>query len=40
VESEKVKRPTTYQEQINLLKERGLLVTDENQAIEVLSKIN
>ena len=35
-----VKKPTTYEEQLNKLKERGCIVEDEKQALEVLKNVN
>lgn len=35
-----LKRPTTYDEQINKMKERGCLFSDENYAKEILKQIN
>lgn len=35
-----IKQPKTYEEQIDLLKKRGLIIEDESYAIDILSKIN
>ena len=36
----RVKRPTTFEDQVNILRSRGLLIEDEEQAMKVLSRIN
>lgn len=36
----RIKKPTTFTEQINILKNRNLQINDESQAIEILSRIN
>jgi len=38
--SPSLKPPTTYEEQIDILKHRGLIVPDENFAAEVLRNVN
>lgn len=35
-----IKGATTYEEQIELLKSRGLIITDEEEAVHVLSRLN
>ncbi len=35
-----MKAPTTFQEQVDILKKRGLLIQDESKALHVLSKVN
>jgi abortive infection bacteriophage resistance protein len=39
-EKQKVKKPTTFEEQVNILRERNLQIGDTQYAIEVLSRIN
>lgn len=36
----RIKKPTTFTEQINILKNRNLQIDDESQAIKILSRIN
>ncbi|OWZ85052.1 Abi family protein [Natranaerobius trueperi] len=36
----RIKKPTTFKEQVNILRNRNLIVDDEEQAAEVLSRIN
>jgi abortive infection bacteriophage resistance protein len=35
-----LKKPTTYQEQIEILRSRGLIIEDENHAIEMLKRVS
>jgi abortive infection bacteriophage resistance protein len=35
-----IKKPTTYKQQIEILRSRGCVIQDEAQAEEILSKIN
>ncbi len=35
-----VKKPTTYEEQVRILKSKGLIVTDEKFALQVLKELN
>ncbi len=37
---ERIKKPTTFQEQIDILKERGMIIEDERVALDLLSRIN
>ncbi len=39
-EINRIKNPTTFQEQVNLLKSRNLQVNDEKKAVEILSRVN
>lgn len=39
-ENKRTKKPTTFIEQISLLKNRNLRIEDEQQAIEILSWIS
>ena len=39
-EKARIKKPTSFREQVNILKSRGLEIKDEEQAIETLSRIN
>ncbi|MCF8023602.1 MAG: hypothetical protein K9L17_13025 [Clostridiales bacterium] len=39
-EESRIKKPTTFAEQVNILKSRNLQIEDEEQAIETLSRIN
>lgn len=39
-EERHIKTPTSYQQQIEILKNRGLLIEDENRAITILERIN
>ena len=36
----KLKKPTTFEEQVKLLKSRGLIIHDEAQAIAILKRVN
>jgi len=38
--TDKIKKPTTFEEQIELLKSRGLIVDDEEKAFYILQRIN
>lgn len=38
--SNRIKKPTTFQEQVNILKNKGLQIEEEHQAIEILNRIN
>lgn len=35
-----LKKPTTYQEQIEIIRSRGLIIPNEHKAIEILKKVN
>ena len=35
-----LKKPTTYQEQLDILKSRGIIIDDPNQCIAVLETVN
>lgn len=39
-EQNRIKKPTTFREQVNILKNRNLQINDEEQAVEILSRIN
>lgn len=36
----RIKKPTTFQEQVNILRNRNLIINNEEQAVEILSRIN
>jgi abortive infection bacteriophage resistance protein len=40
IEKDKLKKPTTFEEQLNILKDRNLQIEDEQQALDILSRIN
>ncbi len=35
-----LKKPTTYEEQLNILRERGIVIRDEAQCIRILESVN
>ncbi len=36
----RIKKPTTFKEQVNILRNRNLIINNEEQAVEILSRIN
>ncbi len=36
----RIKKPTTFKEQVNILRNRNLVIDNEEQAVEILSRIN
>lgn len=39
-ENKRIKTPTTYEEQLDILEDRGLRITEKEKAIEILGRVN